>query len=87
MNLWNRFLNLFHPTPPVRPVQNAPEEHHITLPGMDISFNHTTKTVWIVDQAGTSQFAMDTLEAWLSEKGYFLHYVLVTPSPEEPKTK
>lgn len=86
MNPWQRFTHWLYPAP-AQSVQDALEEHHITLPGMDISFNHTTKTVWIVDQAGTSQFAMDTLEGWMKDKGYFLHYVLVTPSPEEPKKK
>jgi hypothetical protein len=28
----------------------ANEEHRISLPGLDVAFNHTTKTVFVIDQ-------------------------------------
>lgn len=73
--MWKAILNLF-----IRKetIHDAPEEHRITLPGLDISFNHSTKTVWIVDQTGgIDNFAIKELEKWFTARGYFMHYVLV----------
>jgi hypothetical protein len=70
--------------PKPKPTPDATEEHHIVLPGLDIAFNHTTRTVFIVDQTGgTDAVALQELENWLSAQGYFLHGVSVLP--EKPK--
>jgi hypothetical protein len=66
---------------------DAPEEHHITLPGMDVAFNRETKTVFIVDQTGgTDTQALADLENWYRERGWFLHCIVIqAPSSEIKK--
>ena len=62
---------------------DAPEEHHITLPGIDVAFNHTLRIVFLIDQTGaTDDFALHQLNLWVEKHGYFLHGVSVAPEKE-----
>jgi len=70
--------------PEERALWDAPEEHRISMPGIDVSFNHETKTVFIIDQTGAKDTqAFVELEGWYRSKGWFLHCVLVQPPPSE----
>jgi len=71
--------NPFAPAPKTPP---APQESQITLgSGMiEVAFNHTTKTVFILDQSGTGDVeALQDLLAWYRNQGWFLHAVTVMP--------
>jgi hypothetical protein len=69
-----------------QPGSEAPEEHHISLPGLELAFNHATKTVMMVDQTGEPDtVSLHALGAWLTKQGWFLHCVVVE-APEEPIT-
>jgi len=59
---------------------DAPQEHQISLPGIDIAFNHTTKTVYMLDQTGaTDTDALRDLDEWFEKMGYHLHCVKIAP--------
>ncbi len=71
---------------PFKPTQqpDAFEEHHIVMPGLEISFNHATRTVFVIDQTGSvDTVALSELEDWYKSKGWFMHAVMVEP----PKTE
>jgi hypothetical protein len=85
--MWNPFQQKTpEPAPP-----DYLEEHHIILPGIDIAFNHTTKTAYMIDQTGAAEVGLEglrDLELWLKDQGWFLHCVsLKAPTKQEPKTE
>jgi len=59
---------------------DSPEEHHAVLGNgiIEISFHHATKTVFYLDQAGTSDAALTDLLEHYKEQGWFLHAVSVS---------
>jgi len=61
------------------------QEHRISLPGLEIAFNHTTRTVFMVDQTGAEDTeGLLALEKCLKAQGWFIHCVVVeaiTPAP------
>ena len=64
----------------------APEEHRISMPGLEIAITHTLKIVWVVDQTGsTDSYALEMLEKRVNEMGYFMHCVSVLPEVPAPK--
>jgi len=66
-------MNLLHPA-------DAPEEHRIALPGLELAFNHQTRTVFLIDQTGAENTdALQGLEKHLRERGWYLHAVVVAP--------
>ena len=75
-------------SPAVIPIVDSPEEHRISLPGLDIAINHTLKLVFIVDQTGgVNNDALESLETDLFIKGYHLHCVVVAPPTQAERTE
>lgn len=67
-----------------QPKLDSPEEHRISLPGVEVAIIHSLKTVMMVDMTGASQEALIQLESWCKSRGYFLHCVSVKPLPKQP---
>ena len=66
------------------PKVDAPEEHRISMPGLDLSFNHETHTVFVVDQTGTKDtISLQMLEKWYKDRGWFMHCVVVAPPTDD----
>jgi hypothetical protein len=62
----------------------AAEEHHFTLPGLDVAIVHSIKTVFIIDQVGSADLdPLRDLEDHLKKQGYFLHCIVVQPGKAE----
>lgn len=75
------------PPPPVPSQESAAEEHRIMLPGIDLAFNHETRTVFMVDQTGGNDLsALEALEKWFLKRGWYLHCVKVAVENEKPLT-
>ena len=59
---------------------DAPQEHQIILPGIEIAFNHTTKTVFMLDQTGADNTdPLRDLDEWFEKIGYHLHCIKIAP--------
>ena len=59
---------------------DALQEHQISLPGIDIAFNHTTQTVYMLDQTGATDVdSLRDLDEWFQKIGYHLHCIKITP--------
>ena len=71
----------------VNPFKKAPEksdaldEHHIILGNgiIEVVYNHSTKTVFMLDQSGSDVKELEELQAWYHKQGWFLHAVTVLP--------
>jgi hypothetical protein len=65
---------------------DSAEEHKISLPGLDIAFNHTLKIVFVVDQTGNNDsFVLSELEKWVDANGWFMHAIVVTHTPSSDR--
>ncbi len=78
----NEFLRALGDSTPF----DAPEEHHIQMIGTELTFNHATRTVIMVDQLGADMVALQELGEWFKRQGWFLHCVVSAP-PKPPEEK